>query len=95
MDTSRLEALLEQLIDKQDELIGRIENLESVLELQLQNANSNLDQLNSFSQNNLDELTSVSRNIYEELVWWGDGHSLAKQLLDRLDAIELAVSSSS
>ena len=26
MDTSRLEALLEQLIDKQDELMGRIEN---------------------------------------------------------------------
>lgn len=83
MDTSRLEALLEQLIDKQDELIGRIEPLESTLEFQILNTNSNLD-----------ELTSVSRNIYEELNWWGEGHSLAKQLLIRLDTIELAVGSS-
>lgn len=94
MDTSRLEALLEQLIDKQDELIGRIEQLESTLEFQIQNTNSNLDELNSNSQSNLEELTSVSRNIYDELNWWGEGHSLAKQLLIRLDAIELAVGSS-
>jgi hypothetical protein len=32
MDTSRLEELLEQLLEKQDELIQRIESLEATVE---------------------------------------------------------------
>lgn len=35
MDTSKLEALLEQLVDKQDELIQRIESLEAAVNQQL------------------------------------------------------------
>lgn len=80
MDTSRLEVLLERLIDKQDELIARVENLEFVLTLQVQSTNTCIE-----------DLTGVSREIHEELVWWGEGHSLAKELLSRLDAIDSSV----
>lgn len=80
MDTSKLEALLEQLIDKQDELILRIESLETTMEQQLTEANINIDKL-QFS----------SSQIHDELNWWGEGHSLAKQLLLSLSDIESAV----
>ncbi len=39
MDTSRIEELLEQLLEKQDELISRIESLETTVEQQLSEAN--------------------------------------------------------
>lgn len=45
MNTSRLEELLEQLIEKQDELINRIENLENTIGQQLERANNGISQL--------------------------------------------------
>ena len=81
MDTSRLEELLEQLIGKQDELISRIESLEARIDSQLTEVNSNISDLN-FS----------SSQIYEELNWWGEKHSLAKQVLGAMKDIEMAVS---
>ncbi len=83
MDTSRLEELLEQLIDKQDELISRIESLEATLEQQFTEANVSIS-----------ELQSSSSQIYDELNWWGEGPTLAKQVLAALDGIETAVSQS-
>lgn len=79
MDTSRLEELLEQLIDKQDELISRIESLETTMSVQLNEANSELTAVK-------DSLSS----IHDELNWWGEGHSLAKQVLGALSSIESA-----
>ena len=81
MDTSRLEALLEQLIDKQDELIARIESLEATVEQQLTEANAGIV-----------KLQSSSSQIHDELNWWGKEHSLAKQVLAALDRIASAVS---
>lgn len=81
MDTSRLEELLQQLLDKQDDLISRIESLEDTVERQLTEANSGLS-----------ELKDSSSDIHHELNWWGEGHSLAKQLLSALGAIETAAS---
>ena len=79
MDTLRLEALLEQLLDKQDNLIARIESLEATVQQQLTEANSGIS-----------DLTHAASTIHEELNWWGEGHSLAKQLLKALAAIESA-----
>jgi hypothetical protein len=79
MDTSRLEELLEQLLDKQDELIQRIESLEATVEQQLTEANSRIS-----------DLKHSSSLIYDELNWWGEGHSFAKQILKALDDIEAA-----
>ena len=80
MDTSRLEELLEQLVDKQDELISRIESLETTLNIQFNESNSELAAI----QNSLS-------GIHDELNWWGEGHSLAKQVLEALNSIESAV----
>lgn len=82
MNTEKIEYLLEQLLDKQDELIRRIENLESTIEIGLDNINTEVS-----------EVASCSKNIYEELVWWGEGHSLAKQVLQGLTSIESAIGS--
>lgn len=79
MDTSRLEELLEQLIGKQDELISRIQSLELIVEQELTEANASIS-----------ELQSSSSQIYDELKWWGEGHSLAKQVLAALEGIETA-----
>lgn len=79
MDTTRLEELLEQLIDKQDELISRIESLEATVEGQLTEANINISSL----QIDL----SVIR---DELSGLGEG-SLASRLLTALSDIESAV----
>jgi hypothetical protein len=76
MDTSKIEALLEQLIDKQDDLISRIEILESTLEGQLVETNSALDEVKY----------SLSK-IYDEINWWGEEESLAKQILNILNRI--------
>ena len=81
VDTSRIEALLEQLLNKQDELISRIESLETTIEQQLSEANSSISYLK-------DSTSSIN----DELNWWGGEHSLAKQLFSRLDAIEVAAS---
>jgi predicted nuclease with TOPRIM domain len=83
MDTSRLEELLKQLIDKQDELISRIERLEATVEQQLSEANASIS-----------ELQSSSSQICDELNWWGEAPSLAKQVLAALDGIESAASQS-
>jgi len=40
----------------------------------------------------ISELQFSSSKIYEELIWWGEGHSLAKQVLTALSGIESAVS---
>ena len=77
MDTSRIEALLEQLIDKQDQLILRIENLETTIE-------NKLDEVNS----SVSDLENAALLIHNELNWWGEDHSLAKQLVKSLNDIE-------
>jgi hypothetical protein len=80
MDTSRLEELLEQLLDKQDELLTRLESLESTVEQQLTEANAGIS-----------SLTNASSLIHDELNWWGEGHhSFAKQVLGALAGIESA-----
>lgn len=82
MDTSKIEFLLEKLIEKQDEIISRIEKLESTL-------------INEFDSTGA-ELINITHNtehineINEELNWWGDSPSFAKQLLSALDRIESA-----
>ena len=73
MDTSNLEALLEQLIDKQDELIQRIESLEETLKEQLIEANENLFEVQCYSS-----------QIVDELNWWSDAPSFAKELLSAM-----------
>ena len=45
MDTSRLEELWDQWIEKQDDLINRIENLESTIEQHLEEANRGISLL--------------------------------------------------
>ena len=80
MDTSRLEELLEQLLEKQDELIQRIESLEATVERQLTEVNSGIS-----------DLKYSSSLIHDELNWWGKEHSLAKQVLEALDRIYTAV----
>lgn len=70
MNTERIENLLEILIDKQDDIIRRLDAVESVLENKLDDSNYKLS------------------NIEEELNWWGDKHSLAKQLLKALEKID-------
>jgi hypothetical protein len=83
MDTSRLEELLEQLIDVQTQLLSRIDSLETVIEQGLAEANSSIS-----------ELQSSSSQIFDELNWWGESPSLAKQVLAALDGIETAASQS-
>jgi hypothetical protein len=83
MDTSRIEELLEQLIEIQIQLISRIDSLEIVIEQGLAEANSSIS-----------ELQSSSSQIFEELNWWGESPSLAKQVLAALDGIETAASQS-
>jgi len=73
MNTSKLEALLEQLIDKQDELIQRIESLEETLKEQLIEANENLFEVQCYSS-----------QICDELNWWSDAPSFAKELLSAM-----------
>lgn len=82
MDTSRLESLLEQLLDKQDELISRIESLEATVEQQLAETNTNIS-----------ELQFSSSKIYEELIWWGEdtNPTLAKQVLRALQGIQSSI----
>jgi CHASE3 domain sensor protein len=80
MDTSRLEELLEQLVDKQDELISRLEILESTVQDRLSEVHTELVSANH----------SLS-NVHDELNWWGEGASLAKQVLEALSDIKSAV----
>lgn len=80
MNTEKMEYLLEQLLIKQDELISRIEKLESTIEVGLGNVNSEVS-----------DIASSSQRIFDELVWWGEGHTLAKQVLQGLTSIEHAV----
>lgn len=77
MDTEKIEDLLTQLVDKQDELISRIESLESTVQEQLFEVNSGIS-----------NLVHSSSQIEAELNWWGENPSLAKQILDRLTGIE-------
>ena len=67
-------------MDKQDELIQRIESLEATVEQQLTEVNSGIS-----------DLKYSSSLIYDELNWWGKEHSLAKQVLEALDRIYGAV----
>ena len=81
MDTSRIEALLETLIDKQDEIIARIEALEQSVSYDLGAATRELSTLNT-------NLSSGISQIHDELNWWGEGHSFAKQVLGTLESID-------
>ncbi|TDP80863.1 hypothetical protein EV672_11078 [Aquabacterium commune] len=45
MDTDRIEDLLERLIDKQDDIIRRLESIETVLDAQLGEANVRLSRV--------------------------------------------------
>ena len=78
MDTSKIESLLEQLLNKQDELISRIESLETTIEGQLTEANVGISSLENWSS-----------QIHAELDWWGDDPSLAKRILSELGNISL------
>ncbi|MCK9387708.1 MAG: hypothetical protein M0Q22_04855 [Sulfuritalea sp.] len=82
MDTSRIEALLETLIDKQDEIITRIEALEQSVSYDLGAATSELSTLNT-------NLNSGLSQIHDELNWWGEGHSFAKQVLAALEILNM------
>ena len=73
MNTERIEQLLEQLIDKQDNIIDRLDALETTMGDQVQAVRDRLG------------------DIFHELVWWGEEHTLAKQLLESLGRIETAV----
>lgn len=77
MDTSRIESLLEILIDKQDDIITRIEALEQSVSCDLNAVTSELNAVN----------TGISQ-INTELNWWGAEHSFAKQVLAVLENIE-------
>lgn len=79
MDTPRLESLLEQLLDKQDE-VSRIESLEATLERNVSDVSIGI----------FDPRFSVS-SIEDELNWWGEKPTLAKQLLGALNGIESSV----
>lgn len=76
MNTERIEALLEQLIEKQDQLILRIESLEGTIEAKLDEVNSGIS-----------DLEHASLQIGNELNWYGENHSFAKQLLESVDRI--------
>lgn len=80
MNTSAIEALLEKMIDLQEELINRIERLEGVIEDKLDSA---IDKL--------DDLEGSIKEVSGELNWWGESASFAKQLLDGVEAIETSV----
>lgn len=86
MDTSRIEALLEALIDKQDEIITRIEFLEQSVSYGLGVVRDELSTLN------INLSTGISQ-IHDELNWWGEGHSFAKQVLGTLESIDRNTSS--
>lgn len=94
MNTVRIEELLEQLIAKQDDIICRLEALESVIEekleesnRELENSNLKLEQLNSSLENSNYKLDS----IHDELNWWEERPSLAKQFISVLDRIEVSI----
>lgn len=80
MNTEKIEHLLEQLLAKQDELICRIENLESTMETGLTKIDAELS-----------EVASSSISIYGEMIWWGEGPTLGKQVLQSLADIETAI----
>lgn len=82
MDTSRIEALLEALIDKQDEIITRIEALEQSVSYDLGAVTNELSTLNT-------NLSSGISRIHDELNWWGDGPSFAKQVIGTLESIDM------
>jgi len=84
MDTSRIEELLERLIDKQDDLIARIDNLETKISDTAYNLGVHLSDINFKAE-----------QVYGELNWWGEEHSLAKQLLAALQSIDTSISSNS
>ena len=77
MNTSRIEELLEQLLDKQDELISRIESLEQVF---------------SKANSSILDLKDSSLEISDSLNWWEGKPTFATQLFKILDAIESAAS---
>lgn len=77
MDTSRIEFLLEKLIEKQDEIISRLDTLENTL-------------INEFDTTGA-ELINISHNtqqIHEELNCWEETPSFAKELLSAIERIE-------
>ena len=80
MNTARIEELLEQLISKQDDIIYRLETLETVVGEKLGAVNEKLEESNS-------ELSSIN----DELNWWGDKPSLAYRLLSDLETIKASV----
>jgi|GEM_PF-5820695 len=80
MDTSALEMLLERLIDKQDELIARLESLEYTLGDKLDEVNKNICEL----QSDVSMMQASASRINDELNWWSSNNSFAKQLLSAL-----------
>lgn len=66
MDTSRIESLLEQLLDKQDELIARIETLEATVDGKLAEIYGELNWWGSdpsFAKQLLSELGEIGNGI--------------------------------
>lgn len=98
MNTTRIEALLEQLVQSQDVMNYRLEKLEFVLQEKLTEATHALDQIQSATTNSAEVLTSMKQweveqalahlqAIEDELSWHKD-LSLGKRLLDALDSID-------
>jgi uncharacterized phage infection (PIP) family protein YhgE len=77
LDTEKIEDLLAQLIEKQDELISRIASLESTVEQQLSEVNSGIS-----------DLAHSSSQINDELNWWGEGSSLAKHIVSGISDLK-------
>lgn len=92
MNTSRIESLLEQLLDKQDELILRIESLETTVEQQLTSVNNELNWLEpySFAKRMLDKQDELLSSVNNELNW-AEPLSFAKQTIDALEAIHTSL----
>lgn len=76
MDTSRIEFLLEQLVEKQIRLISRVDNLGAIVERGLGEISSGVEMLGR-----------TSSEIYGKLNWWGQDPSFAKQLLGSLEYV--------
>ncbi|RZO91446.1 MAG: hypothetical protein EVA59_13285 [Limnobacter sp.] len=88
MNTSRLEELLEAVVDKQVELIERLESIESSINDRFESLEKTLATLESHAFT----IAYKAETIADEMVWWDiKTPTLASQLLRKLDEIETAV----
>lgn len=102
MNTSRVEELLEQLVNSQDTLNYRLERIESLMQEQLSAANHALLQIQGSTAESAEELSALKnwevpqamahlQAIEDELAWHKD-LSFGKQMLTALEGIETQLS---